>query len=197
MFSASHGCHLFVCSLLQKLVHDLRMTISPMHNFIQGQLLKLLPRTLSAETLKTILDTFSVVFKYVTIPSEFIQDAWAAFAEVLPRCDPEVQRAVAELWGVSVRRIKLQARATCVLSIISTASTDISSWVFVSACTVRSVLLPHYISLKFPFSVRVSDITHYNSYHIFSTTPPLSFLRQLRWPFHSPATAIDCLDPSL
>ncbi|KIP04980.1 hypothetical protein PHLGIDRAFT_25296 [Phlebiopsis gigantea 11061_1 CR5-6] len=120
--------------LLQKLAHDLRTTIQSLYASIQQRLLKLLPRALAAETLKMILDTFSVVFKYVAIPSQAIDEAWSAFAEVLPKCDPEVQRAVAELWGTTVRRLKTQAREQCVLAIVSSANPDVSSWVFVSAC---------------------------------------------------------------
>ena len=111
-----------------------------MYASIQERLLKLLPRSLAAETLKIVLDTFSIAFKYVAIPSEAIGETWTAFAEVLPKCDPEVQRAVAELWGATIRRLKAQAREKCVLAIVSSASPDVSSWVFVTACKVRFVM---------------------------------------------------------
>jgi U3 small nucleolar RNA-associated protein 20 len=121
---------------LQKLSHDLRATIAPLYRSVLDHLLKLLPRTLTAETLQILLETFSVIFKYVAIPTDAVEETWAAFAEILPKCDPEVQRAVAELWGTTIRRLKAQGREKCIMSIVTTASLDVSSWVFVSACKV-------------------------------------------------------------
>lgn len=100
---------------------------------------KLLPRTIPADTLTILLETLSVVFKYVAIPAEEIEKTWEQFVEVLPKCDPEVQRAVAELWGSTLRRLKVAVREKFVVTLVSTASTDVGSWVFVSACKVRLV----------------------------------------------------------
>ncbi|GJE97349.1 DRIM domain-containing protein [Phanerochaete sordida] len=154
--------------LLQKLAHDLRTTIAPLYRPVLDRLLKLLPRTLAAEVLKILLDTFSVLFKYVGIPADAVEETWAAFAEVLPKCDPEVQRVVAELWGTTIRRLKAAAREQCALSIVTSASADVSSWVFVSACksvsqtlhtttpSLAAPLLRHYLTcedLEVPFTV--------------------------------------------
>ncbi|KAJ3554433.1 hypothetical protein NM688_g3115 [Phlebia brevispora] len=120
--------------LFQKLTHDLRTTIAPLQSEVLSCLLKLLPRSLLAETLTTLLETFTNLFKYVTIPSDGMSDAWSSFASVLPRCDPEVQRVVAELWGSSLRRMKSAARQSCVTSIATSATPDVGAWCFVSAC---------------------------------------------------------------
>ncbi|KAI1787133.1 hypothetical protein LXA43DRAFT_1098524 [Ganoderma leucocontextum] len=97
-------------SLFQKLAHDLRSTVSPEYPRVLKRLLQLLPRSLSAEALTALLATFSALFKYVLVPSvdaELLQQAWKAFCDVLPQCHLEVQRATAELWGATLRRLKV------------------------------------------------------------------------------------------
>ncbi|KAK7691383.1 hypothetical protein QCA50_004782 [Cerrena zonata] len=120
--------------LLQKLIHDLRTTLAPLHTDILKQTLRLLPRSLSAQTHTMLLETFSALFKYLLIPLETTDEAWSAFLDVVPKCNPEVQRAVAELWGSILRRLKSGAREEITLAIIASANPDVSAWVFVSAC---------------------------------------------------------------
>ena len=112
----------------------------PSYPTILEHLLSILPRSLAAETLSILLPTFTSLFKYVLIPTDTaantIQTAWNAFSDILPKCDPEVQRAVAEVWGDILRRMKGDARERCVNSIASSASTDVAAWVFVCACKV-------------------------------------------------------------
>ncbi|KAI0090560.1 armadillo-type protein [Irpex rosettiformis] len=124
--------------LLQKITQDLRTTVLPSYPAILEQLLSLLPRSMAAETLSILLPTFTSLFKYVLIPadatSNTIQTAWTAFSDVLPKCDPEVQRAVAEVWGNLLRRMKGDARERCVTNIASSASSDVAAWVFVCSC---------------------------------------------------------------
>lgn len=122
-----------LCSLLQKLIHDLRTTLAPLHIEVLQQTLRLLPRSLSAQTHTVLLETFSALFKYLLIPLEATEEAWSSFLDVLPKSDPEVQRAVAELWGSILRRLKSEAREKVSLAIIASANPDVSAWVFVSA----------------------------------------------------------------
>lgn len=161
---------------MQKLSHDLRTTIAPLYRPVLDRLLKLLPRIIPAETLKILLETFSVIFKYVAIPAEAIDETWSAFAEVLPKCDPEVQRTVAELWGMTVRRLKTQARERLVLSVVAGASPDVSSWVFVSACKVRSQMLQSECNTE-GIPVCLANSPHY--YYIYICTS--SSLSPLLW----------------
>lgn len=151
-------------SLLQKLIHDLRTTLAPLHTDILKQTLRLLPRSLSAQTHTMLLETFSALFKYLLIPLETTDEAWSAFLDVVPKCNPEVQRAVAELWGSILRRLKSGAREKITLAIIASANPDVSAWVFVSACksvsqtlhtTTSTIFLPmlqYYLECEDPES---------------------------------------------
>ncbi len=160
-----------MCSLLQKLAHDLRTTIFPAYPQILTRLLGLLPRSLKAETLSILLPTFTSLFKYVLIPSDAtantIEVVWKAFSDVLPNCDPEIQRAVAEVWGNVLRRVKGEARESCVTVIMASASTDVAAWVAVCACKVRLLSLPtkysSYSYLPFLYVERVTNPTHNNA----------------------------------
>ena len=128
-------------SLFQKLAHDLRTTLAPEYPRVLKKLLKLLPRALSAEALTALLATFSALFKYVLVPSvdsELLSQAWQAFCDVLPQCHPEVQRATAEVWGATLRRIKVALRDDAVRLLAASAGelADVCAWIFVTACQV-------------------------------------------------------------
>ncbi|PCH35509.1 hypothetical protein WOLCODRAFT_125910, partial [Wolfiporia cocos MD-104 SS10] len=126
--------------LFQKLAHDLRTTLAPKYPLVLRNLITLLPRSLSAPTLTALLATFSALFKYVLIPAvdaELLQQAWAIFRGTLPQCDPEVQRATAEVWGATLRRLKPAAREVCVELIVGSSEgplQDACAWAFVFAC---------------------------------------------------------------
>ena len=134
-------------SLFQKLAHDLRTTLAPEYPRVLKRLLQLLPRSLSAEALTALLATFSALFKYVLVPSvdsELLQQAWNAFCDVLPQCHPEVQRATAEVWGATLRRLKVSLREDAVQLIASSSVGglgDVCAWIFVTACKVRQHLI--------------------------------------------------------
>ncbi|PIL29525.1 hypothetical protein GSI_08333 [Ganoderma sinense ZZ0214-1] len=129
-----------ILDLFQKLAHDLRTTISPEYPRVLKRLLELLPRSLSAEALTALLATFSALFKYILVPSvdaELLQQAWKAFCDVLPQCHPEVQRAAAEVWGATLRRLKVSLREDAVRLIASGSTSglgDACAWIFVTAC---------------------------------------------------------------
>ena len=134
-------------SLFQKLAHDLRTTLAPEYPRVLKRLLQLLPRSMSAEALTALLATFSALFKYVLVPSvdsELLQQAWNAFCDVLPQCHPEVQRATAEVWGATLRWLKVSLREDAVkLVALSVAGGmgDVCAWIFVTACKVRHHLV--------------------------------------------------------
>ncbi|KAI0782968.1 armadillo-type protein [Abortiporus biennis] len=151
-----------VLDLLQKLCHDLRTTISPLSVAVLDCLLKLLPRSLSAATFTVLLESLSALFKYVLIPLDVMERTWSSFEQVLPKCNPEVQRVVAELWGNALRRMKSATREKCTLLIVGTADADVAAWIFVSTCksvsqtlhtttpTIFTPLLGHYLSCDDP-----------------------------------------------
>ncbi|KAI0070349.1 hypothetical protein K474DRAFT_1670178 [Panus rudis PR-1116 ss-1] len=118
--------------LLQKLSQDLGSVLSPLQMDVLQQLVKLLPRSLSAQTLTILLETFTAFFKYVVIPSDSVSEAWSNFQTVMPKCNPEVQRAVSELWGNILRRLKTATRENCALVIFQSAESDVGAWVFIS-----------------------------------------------------------------
>ncbi|KAI0667028.1 hypothetical protein C8Q78DRAFT_412634 [Trametes maxima] len=126
--------------LFQKLAHDLRTTLSPEYPRVLKRLLRLFPRSLSPEALTALLATVSALFKYVLVPSadaELLEQAWCAFRDVLPQCHPEVQRAAAEVWGATLRRLKVSLREDCVRLLAASADDglgDACAWIFVTAC---------------------------------------------------------------
>ena len=134
-----------MCSLFQKLAHDLRTTLSPEYPRVLKRLLRLLPRSLSADAFTALLATFSALFKYVLIPSvdsELLRQAWNAFCDVLPQCHPEVQRATAEVWGATLRRLKVSLREDAAKLVAASATSslgDVCAWIFVTACKVSRI----------------------------------------------------------
>lgn len=130
-------------SLLQKMLHDLRTTLSPVYPDLLDHLLNLLPRSISAPALTALLATFSSLFKYLLVPSvplQLLEETWSSIRNTLPKCLPEVQRAMAEVWGSVVRRLKLIAREKAVTLIADNVDgiEDTSAWIFVFACKVCS-----------------------------------------------------------
>ncbi|PPQ91255.1 hypothetical protein CVT25_006372 [Psilocybe cyanescens] len=125
--------------LLQKMAHDLRTTLSPIYTSLLETLLSLLPRTISAPALTSLLETLSSVFRYLLIPTidtNLIEETWSALCAVLPKCHGEIQRAVAEVWGGVLRRMKSGAREKAVelLAENTAAIEDASAWAVVYAC---------------------------------------------------------------
>ncbi|KAJ6531776.1 armadillo-type protein [Mycena capillaripes] len=156
-----------VLDLLQKITHDLRMTLSPVYlDPILPRLLALLLRskTISAPALTALLATFASLFKFLLIPAssstelELLEKTWTSIRDILPRCLPEVQRAMAEVWGGVLRRFKPEAkeRAVALLaeSVLDESKSDIqdaAAWCVVYACksvsqtlhtSTASIILP-------------------------------------------------------
>ncbi|KAJ6513279.1 hypothetical protein C8R45DRAFT_857772 [Mycena sanguinolenta] len=139
-----------VLDLLQKITHDLRMTLSPVYlNPVLPRLLALLLRskTISAPALTALLATFTALFKFLLIPAasstelELLDKTWTCVRDILPRCLPEVQRAMAEVWGSVLRRLKPEAKEKAVVllaeSVIDQSAGDVQdavAWCAVYAC---------------------------------------------------------------
>jgi U3 small nucleolar RNA-associated protein 20 len=127
---------------MQKLAHDLRSTLAPDYDCILAALLRLLPRHISPEALTALLATFSTVFKFLLAPSsveDIIPRTWTSIHSVLPSCNPEVQRAFAEVWGSLLRRLKTPSRIVAVELLASELAgvEDACAWAVVFACKVR------------------------------------------------------------
>jgi U3 small nucleolar RNA-associated protein 20 len=130
---------------MQKFVHDLRSIILPSYDDLLNRLLRLLPRSISAASLTTLLATFSSLFKHLLVPateSDILQRTWKHICAVLPECNPEVQRAMAEVWGSLLRRLSASKRETAVEVMASDLGgmEEACAWAYIFACKVRSAV---------------------------------------------------------
>ncbi|EPQ55347.1 hypothetical protein GLOTRDRAFT_42472 [Gloeophyllum trabeum ATCC 11539] len=128
-----------LADLLQKLAHDLRTTILPVYLDLLSRLYSYLPRKIPAPTLTALLSALSALFKYLLIPSAdagLLDQSWSSLRDVLPKCNPEVQRAVAEVWGATLRRLKSAVRERAVELIAEDVDglEDACAWMVVFAC---------------------------------------------------------------
>ncbi|KAF8181826.1 armadillo-type protein [Pholiota molesta] len=124
--------------LLQKMAHDLRTTLSPIYTSLLDHLLALLPRTISAAALTALLETLASLFRYLLIPAinnTLLEETWTRLCHILPKCLAEIQRAVAEVWGGVLRRMKTGPREKAVQLLAQNAASieDASAWVIVYA----------------------------------------------------------------
>ncbi|KAF8058583.1 hypothetical protein FPV67DRAFT_1428362 [Lyophyllum atratum] len=153
--------------LLQKMAHDLRTTLSPAYPSLLKRLLALLPRSISAPALTALLETFSALFKFLLVPltqTDLLEHTWGALRSTLPSCLPEIQRAMAEVWGSVLRRMKAGAREKTVALLAEGAEgiEDASAWVIVFACKSVSQTL---------HTATPSIIAPLLSYHLSTPTP--------------------------
>ncbi|KAJ7035036.1 armadillo-type protein [Mycena alexandri] len=130
---------LWVYILLQKITHDLRMTLSPVYlDPVLPRLLALLLRSkiISAPALTALLATFAALFKFLLIPAssttelQLLEKTWICIRDILPRCLPEVQRAMSEVWGG--RAVILLAES--VIEQTESEVQDAAAWCVVYAC---------------------------------------------------------------
>jgi U3 small nucleolar RNA-associated protein 20 len=129
---------------MQKLVHDLRSVILPSYDDLLDRLLQLLPKPISTSALTTLLVTFGSLFKYLVVPateSDLLQRTWKRMRVVLPKCNSEVQRAMAEVWGSLLRRLKASRREEAVEFMAEDLAgvEDACAWAYIFACKVRQV----------------------------------------------------------
>jgi U3 small nucleolar RNA-associated protein 20 len=127
---------------MQKFVHDLRSIILPLYDDLLDQLLRLLPRSISAAALTTLLATFSSLFRHLLVPAtepDIVQRTWKSVCVVLPGCNSEVQRAMAEVWGSLLRRLRASRREMAVEIMASDlgGAEDACAWAYIFACKVR------------------------------------------------------------
>lgn len=128
---------------MQKLAHDLRTTISSSYPQLLQRLLILLQRSLSAPALTALLATFSALFKYLLVPSSsdepLVYTTWTQIAAALPKCEAETQRAMAEVWGSLLRRLKSGQREGVIKLMVEGLEgvEDPCAWAIIFACKVR------------------------------------------------------------
>jgi U3 small nucleolar RNA-associated protein 20 len=167
---------------MQKLAHDLRTTLSPVYPSILKRLLKLFPRSLEPAALTILLETVASLFRYLLVPSihtELITHSWGAIRLILPKCLPEIQRAVAEVWGSVLRRLKTTSREHAVKLLAENAEglEDASAWAIVFSSKVcligLSIFFPRGLTLS--CQVNISNPAHLHIIH-FRDPSHLSYL---------------------
>jgi hypothetical protein len=147
------------------MAHDLRTTLSPIYTSLLDHLLALLPRTISAAALTALLETLASLFRYLLIPAinnTLLEETWTRLCHILPKCLAEIQRAVAEVWGGVLRRMKTGPREKAVQLIAQNAASieDASAWVIVYASKVCRIYF-YQIPNEFEFRVQsVSQTLH-------------------------------------
>jgi U3 small nucleolar RNA-associated protein 20 len=126
---------------MQKFVHDLRSIILPSYDDLLNRLLRFLPRPVSAAALTALLTTFSSLFKHLLVPateSDIVQRTWKCVCVVLPECNSEVQRAMAEVWGSLLRRLRASRREVAVEVMAEDLGgvEDACAWAYIFSCKV-------------------------------------------------------------
>jgi U3 small nucleolar RNA-associated protein 20 len=126
---------------MQKFVHDLRSIILPSYDDLLDRLLRLLPESISAKALTALLATFGSLFKYLLVPAtetDVLRLTWKRVRIVLPECNSEIQRAMAEVWGSLLRRLKAPKREVAVEVTAEDLSgvEDACAWAYIFACKV-------------------------------------------------------------
>jgi U3 small nucleolar RNA-associated protein 20 len=126
---------------MQKFVHDLRSIILPSYDDLLNRLLRFLPRPISAAALTALLATLSPLFKHLLVPdteSDIVQRTWKCVCVVLPECNSEVQRAMGEVWGSLLRRLRVSRREVVVEVMAEDLGgvEDACTWAYIFACKV-------------------------------------------------------------
>jgi U3 small nucleolar RNA-associated protein 20 len=126
---------------MQKFVHDLRSLILPSYDDLLDRLLLLLPKPISATALTALLATFDSLSKYLLVPAietDVLQRTWKHVRTVLPKCNSEIQRPMAEVWGSLLRRLKASRREAAVEVMAEDLSgvEDACAWAYIFACKV-------------------------------------------------------------
>ncbi|KAF5389929.1 hypothetical protein D9757_003643 [Collybiopsis confluens] len=139
LFLASGHLLMDPFSLLQKIAQDLRLTLLPVYPDLVDRLLQLAARSISTDALTVLLSTLSSLFKYLLIPSidsTPLEQTWIAFRKTLPKCVPEIQRALAEVWGSVLRKLKTSLRPKAVVLVAANIENidAAAAWCFISAC---------------------------------------------------------------
>ena len=147
------------------MAHDLRTTLSPVYADLLKTLLSLLPRSVSSPVLTCLLETLSSLFRYLLIPSfdfALLDQTWDAICQVLPKCLGEIQRAVAEVWGSCLRRMKKEAREKSVHLLANQTGQieNTSAWALVFACKVCIVITHKHEFTHTSSSLYLKHCTH-------------------------------------
>ncbi|KZT41896.1 hypothetical protein SISSUDRAFT_176457 [Sistotremastrum suecicum HHB10207 ss-3] len=122
--------------VLSKLIFDLRETLHPAHPKLLQSLLNILTPSISADTLTSLLSTLSSLFKHSFPPSQ-LEETWNEYRGATRKCNGDIQRAVAGVWGNVLRRLRGGEREKAVGLVVGSLGEDdgvLEAWIFISAC---------------------------------------------------------------
>jgi hypothetical protein len=116
-------------------------------------------KTISAPALTALLTAFTALFKFPLIPAssstelELLEKTWTCIRDILPRCLPEVQRAMSEAWGGVLWRLKPEVKERAVVMLAQSVVDknagevqDAIAWCVIYACKVRQPFLSYFLS---------------------------------------------------
>lgn len=133
-----------LCSLFQKLLHDLRTTLMPKYESIWDALLSQAGRPLPPTTLETYIQTLSLFLKTLLLPNPSnLTPTWHKLELCIKKCRPDVQRMLAEVWATTLRRFKSDSRTEVTLLLVEALDSiqDAVAWIYISAFQTTSSIL--------------------------------------------------------
>lgn len=180
------------------MAHDLRTTLSPIYSDAVQKILSLLTRSISASALTALLETLSSLFRYLLVPAinfKLLEETWDMVTSILPKCLGEIQRAFAEVWGNTLRRLKAgpRERAMTLLAERVEGLEDASAWVVVFACKVGSILFlicDRFANYSLP--VRLPDTPYMLSFNLHTNFVISSVYTKSCADAHAVTAVVDC-----
>ncbi len=153
---------LTICSLLSKLVFDLRAYVEPYFTKIYDTIESFSRLPLPSETFNALFSTFSNLFRHAhTSHTALIDVVYPKFSASLRSCNSEIQRAGGEAWSAVLRRLKGLTREHAIESMIKMLPSGdgvFEAWAIVSTC---KVILLHATQLHYSLYLQgVSQSLH-------------------------------------
>ena len=96
------------------------MTLVPAYDEITSCLFGFIGKRLSPEAFAALLPVLQSTFKILLIPSikedsdNILRETWSRLSAKLSKCNPEIRRAISEVWASVVRRLKKTGRKRCI-----------------------------------------------------------------------------------
>ena len=127
-------------------IHDLRSTILPLYSSFLKTLLSLLRQKLDTTALAELMATILSLLKYVFVPnltSLSLRETWHELEITLYQSKDEIRRAVGEVLGAVLRRMKREDRTKLIKLMINSSKKEEThrlrdgiTWSLVHACQV-------------------------------------------------------------
>jgi U3 small nucleolar RNA-associated protein 20 len=129
---------------MQKLLYDLRTTLTPKYEAIWDTLLAQATRSLPPAAFEVYVQTLSLFLKHLLLPSpEHCNLTWNKLSATIRKCRPDVRHKLAEVWGTIFRRLKTENRREITSLMLESLSTiqDAMAWIYITAFQSTSPML--------------------------------------------------------